>query len=179
MSRCCFRVVGGIVSRNSELVFVVHRVNVGDANLKVLGVQVRQSCGRAHFTSRAVWLKHRSNLRPTRFESRHVHLLPSQRPCNFSSMASKQTQKTQQQQQQQQQQSQAQLAKQKAAEEAEKIKEYIARQVLLSSIACTSQFFAHFFQNNRNALIVSIILIVIPMTSMNTVTSSYQSPCSK
>jgi cyclin-dependent kinase regulatory subunit CKS1 len=46
-------------------------------------------------------------------------------------MASKQTQKTQQQQQQQQQQSQAQLAKQKAAEEAEKIKEYIAKQVLL------------------------------------------------
>ena len=45
-------------------------------------------------------------------------------------MASKQTQKTQQQQQQQQQQSQAQLSKQKAAEEAEKIKEYIAKQVL-------------------------------------------------
>jgi hypothetical protein len=43
-------------------------------------------------------------------------------------MASKQTQKTQQQQQQQQQ-SQAQLSKQKAAEEAEKIKEYIAKQV--------------------------------------------------
>jgi predicted alpha/beta superfamily hydrolase len=45
-------------------------------------------------------------------------------------MASKQTQKTQQQQQQTQQ-SQQQLAKQKAAEEAEKIKEYIAKQVLL------------------------------------------------
>ncbi|KAI0282120.1 regulatory subunit of cyclin-dependent kinase [Russula aff. rugulosa BPL654] len=50
-------------------------------------------------------------------------------------MASKQTQKTQQQQQQQQQLSQAQLAKQKAAEEAEKIKEYIAKQVLVASCA--------------------------------------------
>jgi hypothetical protein len=55
-------------------------------------------------------------------------------------MASKQTQKTQQQQQQQQQLSQAQLAKQKAAEEAEKIKEYIAKQVLLLCLNhCTSR----------------------------------------
>jgi urease alpha subunit len=55
-------------------------------------------------------------------------------------MASKQTQKTQQQQQQQQ----AQLAKQKAAEEAEKIKEYIAKQVLCFALNhCTSRVFAH------------------------------------
>lgn len=58
-------------------------------------------------------------------------------------MASKQTQKTQQQQQQQQQ-SQTQLAKQKAAEEAEKIKEYIAKQVLCLHLPLL-QSFAHFF----------------------------------
>jgi hypothetical protein len=58
-------------------------------------------------------------------------------------MASKQTQKTQQQQQQQQQ-SQAQLAKQKAAEEAEKIKEYIAKQVpVLCPQSLRVQSFAH------------------------------------
>jgi hypothetical protein len=62
-------------------------------------------------------------------------------------MASKQSQKAQQQQQQQQQQSQAQLAKQKAAEEAEKIKEYIAKQVVLLSRttpAARSEFFCSF-----------------------------------
>jgi 2,3-bisphosphoglycerate-independent phosphoglycerate mutase len=90
-------------------------------------------------------------------------------------MASKQTQKTQQQQQQSQQ-SQQQLAKQKAAEEAEKIKEYIAKQVLRSAPINV--------QRSRVLLIlfstiVSIIPIVIPMTSMNIVTSSCQSPCSK
>jgi cyclin-dependent kinase regulatory subunit CKS1 len=62
-------------------------------------------------------------------------------------MASKQTQKTQQQQQQQQ----AQLSKQKAAEEAEKIKEYIAKQVLCfaSRITARSEFrsFIHFFSS--------------------------------
>jgi len=59
-------------------------------------------------------------------------------------MASKQTQKTQQQQQQQQQ-SQAQLSKQKAAEEAEKIKEYIAKQVLcFASITARSEFCSFF-----------------------------------
>jgi hypothetical protein len=52
-------------------------------------------------------------------------------------MASKQTQKTQQQQQQQ---SQAQISKQKAAEEAEKIKEYIAKQVHCAFVlTCTVQ----------------------------------------
>ena len=59
-------------------------------------------------------------------------------------MASKQTQKTQQQQQQQQPQlSQQQIAKQKATEEAEKIKEYIAKQVLCFAFARTFQSFAH------------------------------------
>ena len=93
-------------------------------------------------------------------------------------MASKQTQKAQQQQQQQQQQPQAQLSKQKAAEaEAEKIKEYIAKQVAVLALIVYQTFslilWVCFF------LSVSIILIAIPMTSMNIVTSSCQSPCSK
>ena len=63
-------------------------------------------------------------------------------------MASKQTQKTQQQQQQQQQ-SQAQISKQKAAEEAEKIKEYIAKQVLwLCLNHCTSRVLLIPFSSN-------------------------------
>lgn len=135
----------------------------------------RVSHGSAHFhiTCRG-WLKHGSRLR-TRSESRHVHLpLTIATTDYFSSMASKQTQKIQQQPQQPQQ-SQAQLAKQKAAEEAEKIKEYIAKQVLCSAPNhCTFRVLLIL-----QPFLASIILIVIPMTSMNIVTSSCQSPCSK
>ncbi len=86
-------------------------------------------------------------------------------------MASKQPQKTQQQQQQQ---AQPQVSKQKAAEvEAEKVKEYIAKQVLpIPSLL-------HVLLIDLDSHLVSIIPIVIPMTSMNIVTSSCQSPCSK
>ena len=79
------------------------------------------------FTSRVVIITGLSTGSAPR-DLNHVTSIYHRNQDNFSSMASKQTQKTQQQQQQQ---PQSQLSKQKAAEtEAEKIKEYIAKQVL-------------------------------------------------
>jgi hypothetical protein len=82
-------------------------------------------------------------------------------------MASKQTQQTQTQQQ-------PQLSKQKAAEaEAEKIKEYIAKRAPFPSSSAQLPLI------DPTLVSVFTILTVIPTTSMNIVTSSCQSPCSK